>query len=724
MRKAAEHKSVQNSDPAPAEFRLNMLEATAVQQLQAEPTFQALLHAAPDAIVIVDQAGRMVVVNRKAESLFGYAQHELLGQPIELLLPERFHAQHSQHQKTYAADPRTRPMGVGMDLVARRKDGKEFPVEVSLSPLQTTDGLLITSVIRDITTRKEVEEALRASQARLAGVVDIAEDAIISVDETQSIQLFNQGAEKVFGYTAHEILGQPLEILLPEHVRAIHHQHIRAFGQSAHVARRMGERREIFGLRKNGEEFPADASISQLSVGDEKIFTVILRDITDRKRAAEELERQVERRTAHLNTLLAFSRELFGARSLDAVLDRALSHALALVPEAQRGAIYLLEDEDRRLALRASAGFNLLPTFTRSTDFGFVGLAFTSRRLQVTSSVGEFTALVPEMQEDDRERVLRALELEAPPTGAIAMPLLAHDLPIGVLLLLRTSGTGPFAAEARATLEGLANLTAAAILEEHNQQRQVTLSTQLAHLEEQQRTMAERLNYAEVGLLQAARLAAVGQLAASIAHEINNPLYAARNSLFLLEEDLPVDLRASPYLNMASEQLTRIAHIIERMRDFYRPTRGELGAYDLNQLLEETLALAGFNLRHGAINMIFTPAHDLRPVMCNGDQLRQVFLNLILNAIDAMPDGGTLTVRTEAGQTVALVEIQDTGIGIPDEVREHLFEPFWTNKPNGTGLGLSISAHIVTQHGGQIEVVSAVGEGSTFRIVLPYESHV
>jgi two-component system, NtrC family, sensor kinase len=695
-----------------------------VQRLQAEPTFQALLHAAPDAIVIVDQAGRIVIANERAQSLFGYEQHELLGQPVELLLPARFQVEHAAHRFSYNADPHTRPMGVGMDLVARRKDGSEFPVEISLSPLHTADGLLITSVIRDIGRRKQAEAELRASQARLAGVLDIAEDAIISVDESQQIRLFNQGAEKIFGYAADEVLGQPLDMLLPERARQVHRQHVQLFGASGQVARRMGERREIFGRRKDGTEFPAEASISQLRVDSGTTFTVILRDITERKRAAEELERQVQRRTAYLNTLLDFSRELFSARSLDAVLERTLSHALSLVPDAQRGLIYLAEDGGQRLALRASAGFSQLPSFTRATDFGVVGLAFTSRRLLITDSVEAFEALVPEMRTAEREQALRALELAAPPSGAAALPLLAHEQPIGVLLLLRLAGAGPFAAEARATLEGLAHLTAAAIQEEHHQQRQAKLSSRLAHLEEQQRSMAERLDSAETGMLQAARLAAVGQLAASIAHEINNPLYAARNSLFLLEEDLPGAAQSSPYLAMASEQLSRIARIIERMRDFYRPTRGEMGRNDLNQLLEETLALVEFNVRHGAINIIFTPAQDLPPVLCNADQIRQVFLNLALNAIDAMPDGGTLTVRTEAGPTVALVEIQDTGIGMSEQTRAHLFEPFWTNKPNGTGLGLSISAHIVTQHGGRIEVESIEGQGSTFRVVLPYESNI
>jgi two-component system NtrC family sensor kinase len=156
------------------------------------------------------------------------------------------------------------------------------------------------------------------------------------------------------------------------------------------------------------------------------------------------------------------------------------------------------------------------------------------------------------------------------------------------------------------------------------------------------------------------------------------------------------------------------------MRDVYRPQRGDLAPFDLNHLVEETLALAGLNLRHGAIQMIFTPTRELPDVICNGDQLRQVFLNLVLNAIEAMPEGGTLTVRTAAQPSFAVVEVQDTGIGIPAEIRDRLFEPFFTNKAQGTGLGLAISAHIVTQHGGQIEVDSEVGQGSTFRVVLPY----
>jgi two-component system NtrC family sensor kinase len=563
------------------------------QDTAVDAMFQALLASAPDAIVIIDQDGQIVIANGQAERMFGYDKGALVGQPIEILLPERLRHLHLHHRDGYISEPRIRPMGSGQELIARRKDGNEFPVEISLSPLRTDDSLLITSVIRDV---------------------------------------------------------------------------------------------------------------------------------TESRNAALELEQQVQHRTAHLNALLQFSQELLSARGLDRVLRHALDQALSLVPGAQRGAIYLYEAATQQLALRASIGFSRLPEFSRPMAIGLIGAAFVSRRTRLFTSWEAWLAMAHELGESDPHELIRSLQIEGQPSGAIALPLVAYDQPIGVLFLLRTNGGGPFGGESLPTLEGLANLTAAAILEERSMHTAANLSRQLASLEEQQRSLTERLSSTEAAMLQAARLAAVGQLAASIAHEINNPLYAARNSLYLHREDLPTDMRDEPYLKLAREQLTRIAGIIDRMRDFYRPPRGDLAPTNLNSLLEDTLALVGLNTRYVEIKVIFTPDPDLPMVIGAADQLRQVFLNLIMNAIDAMPDGGTLTVRTVAGPTVAVAEVQDNGVGIPADIRARLFEPFFTNKPNGTGLGLSISAHIVTQHGGQIEVESSEGAGSIFRVVLPHSS--
>jgi len=216
----------------------------------------------------------------------------------------------------------------------------------------------------------------------------------------------------------------------------------------------------------------------------------------------------------------------------------------------------------------------------------------------------------------------------------------------------------------------------------------------------------------------------LAELAGSLAHEINNPLYAARNSLYLVGQELPDDAPQRVFLDIAQSELGRIARIITRMRDFYRPARDELETTDVNDLLDETIELVRTHLRHGQVTVVRALDPLVSPITAHADQVRQVFLNVMLNACDAMPGGGVLTVTTSpaGGRAPAggvLIAIADDGTGIAPEHLPHLFEPFYTTKPQGTGLGLAISAHIITQHGGGITVESELGIGTTFRIVLP-----
>ncbi len=227
---------------------------------------------------------------------------------------------------------------------------------------------------------------------------------------------------------------------------------------------------------------------------------------------------------------------------------------------------------------------------------------------------------------------------------------------------------------------------------------------------------------AQNALIRSEKLAITGRLAASLAHEINNPLQAVLGCLMLADETLDEGGDIQRYLDVANDELRRAARIVTRLRDLNRPA--ELSQFvptNVNDLLDTTLTLTEKKAREQGVNVSWEPQEDLRQIPGVPDRIQQIFLNLMLNAIDAMPGGGELRIRTEETRSPAglRVTFSDTGVGIPAESMGKLFDPFFTSKESGIGLGLYITHHIVQEHGGEIVVKSEPGEGSTFRVWLP-----
>jgi diguanylate cyclase (GGDEF)-like protein/PAS domain S-box-containing protein len=271
--------------------RLHIEIAKHSERLRAEQRFRALLEAAPDAMVIVNAEGKIVLANSQAEHLYGYSRQELLEQPVEMLLPDRLRAIHCSHRARYFAEPGVRPMGASLELIGRRKDGSTFPAEVSLSPVEIDEERLVSSAIRDISERKKAEDAV----LRLAAIVDSAYDAIISNDLNGIIRSWNPAAERMFGYASAEVVGQNICILVPSERDDEERWHLEQ-------ARR-GERVEPYEtVRRRKDGSLIDVWVTTAPLKDSQGIVIgtskIARDLTERK----EMERMLEEE-AHTDAL-------------------------------------------------------------------------------------------------------------------------------------------------------------------------------------------------------------------------------------------------------------------------------------------------------------------------------------------------------------------------------------------------------------------------------------
>ncbi|HVB55225.1 MAG TPA: PAS domain S-box protein [Candidatus Acidoferrales bacterium] len=743
------------------------------KNMDEDMRYRALLEAAPDAIVVVNQSGKIVLVNEQAEKLFGYHRDELIGQPAEILISHHFRAQHSDQHSRLMAVPPERPTVVGLELFGLRKDGSEFPAEIRLSPLDTKEGIFVSSAIRDISGRSRTEEDLR----RLASIVACSDDAIIGKTLEGIITSWNAGAERMYGYSAKEAIGKSVSMLVPIDQPDEIPEVLERVKRGATV-----DHFETIRVRKDGKEIQMELTVSPIRDAIERIVGVstIGHDISARKVAEKRLVQMEARyrglleaapdamvvvnQAGEIVILNLQAEKQFGYRR-DELLGQKVKN---IIPEgfAER----LLADGTRTaadaLAQQIGTGIELIGRRKDGSEFPIeimLSPLESAEGILVTAAIRNIsTRRAAEKHLGQMEGKYRGL-LEAAPDAMVVVnqggeivllnvqaekqfgyrrdelvgQKVKNIIPKGFAERLISDST-------RTAADALAQQIGTGI--ELNGRRkdgsEFPIEIMLSPLESAEgilvtaaiRNISERKQL-EQQLLQAQKMETVGRLAGGVAHDFNNLLGVIIGYSEIFEERLNLNDPLRPKAEQIRKAGESAAALTRQLLAFSRKQVLEPKVLNLNAVVADMLKMLQ-RLLGEDIELIAVPGPELGRIKADQGQIEQVIMNLAVNARDAMPQGGKLTITTVneeldevyARQHPAVVPgsyvmfaVSDTGCGMDLQTQTHIFEPFFTTKEigKGTGLGLSTVYGVVKQSGGDIRVYSEPGRGATFRIYLP-----
>ncbi|MCJ7737643.1 MAG: response regulator [Anaerolineae bacterium] len=408
-------------------------------------------------------------------------------------------------------------------------------------------------------------------------------------------------------------------------------------------------------------------------------------------------EQILRRRNQELAMLVEISHAVTSSLQFEEVIDKALDGVREILA-VEAAVVVWIEDESGELILRGAVGHGAGQGINQSYTLGkgIIGTVVDGGQPMVVNNVELEPCFSPEVDEPEGVTAHTIL----------CVPLVIREQTVGAFEVVNKVD-GAFSDQDLGLLQTIAGSMSAALAN--------------ANLYREVADFAAELERSQNQLIQAEKMAAVGRLAASIAHEVNNPLQAIHNSLHLCMHEGVREAGRREYLGLAQNEVQRLIDTVHRMLNFYRPSRGRHANVDLNSLIDDVLVLAKSRLQNGSIDVERCFAPELPGVCVVPDQITQVFLNIVINAIDAMPAGGVLHIGTSltAGGSEAEISFSDTGNGLTPEAMDNLFEPFYTTKPSGTGLGATIRYGIIQRHGGEIEVVNREGRGATFTVRLP-----
>jgi PAS domain S-box-containing protein len=639
---------------------------------RAEEHLRLVVEAAPNPMLLVDKAGAISLANAQAQRLFGYERGELIGQPIEKLVPKRYRGAHPGRRSSYLAAPTARSMGAGGDLFGLRKDGVEVPIEIGLNPITTPQGEFVLAAIVDVTERKRSEQRLRA-------VVEAAPNAMVLIDSAGRVALTNAQAERLFGYRREELFGQSVEKLVPKRFRGIHVGQRDAY-LSAPTTRSMGAGRDLYGLRKDGTEVPIEIGLNPLTTADGNFVLAAIIDITERKRA-EKLR--------HHNS--EFGQHALGAVDLRQLKQEAAELVARLI-DAPFVRIGVLDAARSAVIFMAGVGWPAEYIYDHSVDVSSstqTAESIRTGRPVVIDQIGVGSPLTPSFESMERGMVSSA-----------TFPIRGRDAVLG-LLHVGTTAPHTFTQDEVAFLSAIATIIGLAIERDRREQQIARLNSELQHRYDEM----ESFSY-------------------SVAHDLRAPLRSVSGFATALEEDFGETLadEAKRYIGLIEKGATQMSGLIDALLLLSRVSRQEFSpsSFDLSAAADALV----FELRTAepARNVVTTIQPGL---MVSGDAalLRLVLQNLIGNAwkFTRDRDPATIAFCGTRAEGVWTLSVKDNGVGFSTIYPEELFMPFKRlhgKSFEGTGIGLATVERIIRRHGGRVWAESEPGVGSTFYFTI------